>query len=378
MQVLLFDLGGNFVDDITKFVGQSLRFSTRVPGLYYQLDLTITADFPLLMFGYDNYLGHRIVVMDSGQIVWDGLIWSLGISIGDSSLGPRDLNFVWNYVVVEYSDILNDGRYALTSYISDADSQARYGIKEQVLPYGSMTSVAAARARDAYSLSHKQPFVGGTFSFPPSSEETSLRIGALGWWATTRYRKFQSIVTSLQNVIDVIKNIVNRTVVPNLPASTYYLQMFSTDTSLIEGTNLQIARATFHYDAIGSYLEHIVSLGDNSNNIWYIGAEHGNYNGRFPLGAPRVKVWQRPTSPEFTLDMSTGKVWRGGADVSPYMIRAGNFVKVVNFAPSGMPIYQSRSFVVAQTDYDASRGVIGLTPEGTDQQVEIILARMSG
>lgn len=382
MHVSLYNRSNQFVANLTDDIGSTLNFSTKIPGIFYRLSCTLNADLPILMRAYEDYLGYKIIVTHLGKIVWEGIVWSTELDLGGFSIGPRDLGFVANYVTVEYSDLLNDGRYALTTYLSDTDSQAKYGIKEAVMPYGGMTSSAADKATAIYLANHKNPYAGGRLSFPPSSDQASLRIECLGYWATTRFRKFQSLITTTTTAQTRIQEIVNRTVVPATPGTSYYLEFFSTDTSLIEGTNLTIARATLHVDTIGSYLERVVSLGDNSNGVWYIGAEHGDYSGNLPTGSPRVKVWARPTTVEFFLDMSKGIVRQGAVPVSPMMIRAGNFVKITNFSPIGIQVGsdfdQLRGFAVSQTEYDDSRGTVTLTPEGTDVGIEMILARMGG
>lgn len=373
----------SYIENVSERISGGVSFSTRVPGLYYQLEFAIDDTISVLMDIYQNWLGHRIIVFDDyGGIAWDGLIWSMEIDFGGVSLGPRDLDFIANYVAVEYSDVLNSNNYALTSYTSDIDSQATYGIKEEVLPYGSMTSSAASKALSRYIADHKQPFSGGTFEFPPTGDSASLRITALGFWATTRYRKFQSAITTTTTVQTRIQEIVDRTVVPAAPGTSSYLQAFSTDISLIGGTDLVIARANFHVDSIGSYLEHIVSLGSDSNQIFYIGAEHGNWNGQFPIGPPRVRVWGRPTVPEYHCDIMTGLVRDNSRQVvSPFKIRAGTFVTVSGLAPNATylnTLDQLRGFIVSETSYDDSRGIISIKPEGTDLGVDMILARMKG
>jgi hypothetical protein len=65
--------------------------------------------------------------------------------------------------------------------------------------------------------------------------------------------------------------------------------------------------------------------------------------------------------------------------VSPHFIRAGSFVKVTGLDPIQNTISefdQSTGFIVSETNYDDSTGVITLSPEGTDQTVSIMLARM--
>lgn len=386
MKVLVFQNLPNtgFVDDITHLVSRSLSFSTKTPGLYHQLSFDLNRNVQTDFSIFQQYLGYRIVVFDEfNDVAWDGLIWSVEIAMGDHSLGPQDMEFVQNYVVAEYSDILNDNRYAQTAYVADADSQTRYGIKEYVAGLGQFTSVAAENYRDRFIGHHKVPFSSGTINIPVGGDALSVRVTALGFWATTRYRKFQSIIPTITTVQNRIKEIVDRSVVPNTPASTYYLQFFSTDTGLIEGTNLNIARASTHVDTIGYYLERVVSLGDTSFNSWYIGAEHGEYHGEFPLGLPRVKVWQRPTAVEFICDVLTGQVMRpGGEIVSPSKIRAGNFVQIRGAVPQGAilstPLDQLQGFVLSETTFDAGTGVLRGTPEGTDRDLSILLARLSG
>lgn len=372
----------SLVQDISGLLDGGFTFSTRLPGLHYNFQGSIKGDLSELFGIYQTSIGERLLVFDSWMnLVWDGLIWEVELSFGGISLGPRSISQIGNYVAVEYADILDDRRYALTAYLSDTDSQAKYGIIEQVLPYGNMTSVAADKAVAKYLANHKEPPLGGNFQFPVNSSEASLSITALGFWATANLRKFQRIDTTTDTVNNIINSIVNRTVVPNAPASSYYLQYFSTDTSLVGGTNLTIAKFNDHVDSIGAYLAHIVSLGDNSNNVWYIGAEAGSFNGGFPVGLPRMRVWQRPTAPDFVLNIAKGLIYQQGSIVSPFTIKAGSMVKIQDLSP-GNPestaLDNLRNFVVAETTYNSNTDTISLIPEGSDVEIEMILARMRG
>lgn len=375
-------VGNALISELSPGVDGGFSFSTRLPGLYYNFQGNLKGDLDQLFDIYQSCLGNRLVVFDEyGEFVWDGLIWDTELSFGGTSLGPRSMSQIGNYVVVEYADILNDRRYALTAYVSDTDSQTKYGVIEQVLPYGNMTSVASDKALAKYLANHKEPPLGGTFAFPVSSNEAAISITALGFWATTNFRKFQRFDVTTDTVNNIINSIVNRSVVPNAPASTYYLQYFSTDTGLVEGTNLTIAKFNDHVDSIGAYLAHVTSLGDNSNNVWYIGAELGSFNGNFPIGLPRVKVWQRPTSPSFYLNMARGLVYQGGSIVSPFSIKAGTMVRIQDLAPSNplsTTLDNLRSFVVAETTYNSDTNILSMTPEGSDEEVNMILARMRG
>lgn len=384
MQICLFDKlpGNGYIDDLSKYIDGGIQFSTSIPGLYSKLDMNISTDIVKSFNIFQNYLGNRVVIFDDfGSVAWDGLIWSVELEMGGVSLGPRDLGFVSNYVAVEYSDMLNDGRYGLTAYGTDSDSQNLYGIKEEVPSYGSITAVAAANAASRYLANHANPFLTGSLSIPLSGDNISVRVGAVGYWATANYRKFQSTIVTTTSVQTRITEIVNGSVTPAAPGGSTYLQYFSTDTSLIEGTNLTIARASLQTYTVGSYLAKVVSLGDTSFNTWYIGAEAGAYNGAFPVGLPRIKVWQRPTTPEYFVDIAGGTITNvSGAEVSPFAIRAGNFVQFRDLIPSAsqlsQPLDQLRGFIVAETTYDSRSGLLTAKPEGADQDVDIILARM--
>lgn len=371
------------VEDLS-LLCDSLEFSTALPGLNDRASVGVSNSASDVFIRFLTYLGRRIVIYDdNNEAAWDGLIWSIEADLGGHTLGPKDLGSVWNYVLVEYADMLDSNKYAQTAYISDLNSQALYGIKEQILPYGEMTSSAATKAVNRYSVNHADPFISGNLSIPLSGNSLGLKINAVGYWATTHYRKFQSALTTTCTVQTRIQEIVNQTVTPALPASSKYLEFFSTETGLIEGTNLTIARATLHVETAGSYLQRIVSLGDNSNNTWYIGAETGEEyrNNPMVIGAPRMKVWSRPSVPEFFVSARDGKVFsKSGQPVHPSKVRAGNYIQLIDVLPQMLQTSQwldrVRGFILAETHYDAIRGSLSGRPEGQDSDVDMILARM--
>lgn len=369
------------LEDLTS-LATSCVINTALPGLYAGCSLDVGMDFVRAMDMFRKYVGVRLVVsLDNGKIVWDGIVWSMEIDLGGYTIGPRDVGSVWNYVAVEYTDVLNNNAYSLTSYVSDLVSQATFGIKEQLVSIGGATSVAAGKAVQKYINDHANPFSSGSLSVPVSGSSVTLKINGSGWWATTHYRKFQSIVTTTATVQARIQEIVNRTVVPAAPASTYYLQFFSTDTGLIEGTDLVVARATLHVDSIGNYLARTVSLGDNSNNVWYIGADVGSIQ---ELTLPKIKVWKRPSFPTFLVETTSGKIHRAdGQLVHPAEVRAGDYVQIVDLDPRGRSTpggWQDRisGFILESTSYDIFSGTLTGKPEGQDIELNMIIARMGG
>lgn len=369
------------LEDLTT-KADSCQFNTSLPGLYGGCSLDVGMGFVRAMDMFKKYVGVRLVIsLDNGKVVWDGLVWSMEIDLGGYTIGPRDLGSVWNYVVVEYTDLLNASTYSLSPFASDLPSQVTYGIKEQAVSIGGATSSAAAKAVQRYIDDHSQPFTSGSLSIPISGNGVTLKINGTGWWATTHYRKFQSIITTTATVQARIKEIVNQTVLPSLPAASVYLQFFSTDTGLIEGTDLVIARATFHVDSIGNYLARIVSLGDNANDTWYIGADSSTIN---ELTLPKIKVWKRPSYPNFFIETSSGKVHRADGSIAhPAEVRAGDYVQITDLDPQGRSVptgWQDRisGYILENTSYDVMTGALTGKPEGQDIALNMILARMGG
>lgn len=389
LQIITGNQYNDFIMDLTPYLDGGFEFSTKNPGLHYRFTASIGKDSASLYEIFSNYLGCRVVVIDDdGQPCWDGILWETEISVGGNSLGPLTLAWVGNYCAVEYSDILNNNKYAITAYDESGESFDLYGLIERVLPYGQFTSVAATTAAGRYRANHFRPRLSGNIQVPLNSSDASLSITALGYWATSRYLQFKSIIATTVTVQDRIKEIVDRTVtraltVSGTPQNYPYLEFFSTNTGLIEGTPLSIIRYGMHGETIGNYLERIISLGDASYNTWYIGAEIGNYDGHLPLGYPQVKVWQRPTAVEYTSDVSSGKVYNvSGVPVSPFSVRAGNCIGINGLIPvsnaNQLPVFGDNTFVVQETRYNSRTGILSAIPEGGDEDVSIIIARMRG
>ena len=378
-----------FIMDLTPLLDQGFEFSTKTPGLNYRFIGTISKDASALYELFANYLGARICVFsDEGDLVWDGLLWETELTIGNNSLGPLTMDWVANYCAVEYSDVLDSNRYALSTYQEDGASFDLFGLIEKILPYGQFTSVAAANAAGRYEANHSVPRLGGNIALPVTGNDLKLRITAVGYWATAGYIKIQSILTTSVTVQNRIKEIVDRTVtrpitISGTPQNYPYLEFFSTDVSLIEGTNLTIIRYTTHVEATSAYFERMVSLGDTSFNTWYVGAEVGSFDGKFPVGYPRVKVWQRPTAVEFFASSQNKAIYdSAGVEVSPFRVRAGNSVQVNGLIPAAfvpqIPIIGDNTFIVQESRYDSRTWTLSVTPEGGDEDVSIIIASMSG
>ena len=384
MQTILYDRlpGTDKLADLTPLLHND-RFSTAVPGLYRQWSAEIGEDIVEMFHWFEERLGCRLIVWaneEGEECVWDGLLWNVRLSFGGTGL-TRSLGDVHNRVAVEYSDLLNNNRYSLTAWANDADSQDTYGIKEHVLSPGGLTAAMAVNVRDTFAGVHATPVVGATIGIPVNQAGMRLSVSALGYWATLRYRLYQRLVTTTATVQAILEDIVDTTIAPAY--GTSYVEFLDpADLSLIGGTNLNITQYEDNANPIQDYIQHVVSLGDNSQNIWYVGVETGRRQG--PVWTlPRLRVWQRPETPDFIVSLADTLCQdAGGAARSILAIQAGMMVLIRDLVPDAAslstPLDQLRGFVLTETEYNAQTGELRGTPEGSDAPLSLLLARMEG
>jgi len=128
LQIITGNQYNDFIMDLTPYLDGGFEFSTKNPGLHYRFTASIGKDSASLYEIFSNYLGCRVVVIDDdGQPCWDGILWETEISVGGNSLGPLTLAWVGNYCAVEYSDVLNNNKYAITGYDESGESFDLYG-----------------------------------------------------------------------------------------------------------------------------------------------------------------------------------------------------------------------------------------------------------
>ena len=163
------------------------RYSKTVFGGCDKAELEITGDaadqFELL-----NYLRNGIEIFDdNGNKVWWGFVHRVEISHGEVQI-TADLDEMFNKIAIAYNLISAGGNTVgvrrTTSWITDADSIAKFGAKELLESGGSMNAVEAVsmatRLRNEVNFPRVYVTSGGS--------KARVTVECLGWWHTLGWR----------------------------------------------------------------------------------------------------------------------------------------------------------------------------------------------
>ena len=163
------------------------RYSKTVFGGCDKAELEITGD-PTDQFEFLNYLRDGIEIFDeNGNEVWWGFVQRVEISHGEVQI-TADLDEMSNKIALAYNLISAGGNTVgvrrTTSWITDADSIAKFGTKELLESGGSMNAVEAVsmatRLRNEVSFPRVYVTSGGS--------KPKVRLECLGWWHTLGWR----------------------------------------------------------------------------------------------------------------------------------------------------------------------------------------------
>jgi hypothetical protein len=217
-------------------------------------------------------LNRHIEVCNPGaDVVWEGFVNQVTLSLGTLSAVRGPLIDVSNRVSVVYSPILDatvappiEGSETTTTIADDADSQLAYAILEEVIGGGSLLDDGvtddAVLLRDTYLAENKDPQTGEDLNIGGTGTPTVTidllgyvhRFGKWGYSETTAATI--QVATKIQNVI---------TADPN--------GMFSTDYSRIDANAVLTSQYDDDNRKAMDVLDSLVSLGDASNNRYSLG-----------------------------------------------------------------------------------------------------------
>ena len=158
-------------------------------------------DISYLRHWFKERLGYGIVALWGGAICWRGIVWEMRLT--DDGLTERvQLETVYNRVKVAYTRTI--GVPDETTWVEDTSSQAKYGIREIVVPAASVTPTvaqAAAEAELAASLDAEPELVGVS-----EDAEDVLAVTAVGVVMTANNRYVTASAGSTFS--DYITNII--------------------------------------------------------------------------------------------------------------------------------------------------------------------------
>lgn len=218
---------------------------------------------------------HVVVYSVGGEIVWEGFIDQISISIGTVVVNIGPIVDIGNRVTCIYTPIIDEttdppvkGAKMETTIAEDSASQAKYGIREAIVSVGDVLEDPitgtndAEEIRDTYLAEYKEPFVTSELSLGGDSGSIEIKLSCLGYFhylSAYAYNQTTSIVstqahTKINSVLDADPN--------NLFAST---------NADIDYNPILVPAYEDENRLAVDVLEGIISMGDASGNRWTFG-----------------------------------------------------------------------------------------------------------
>jgi hypothetical protein len=334
---------------------ESYQHTIIADGGFNTAQFEISADNLDIDDWIENGLGRHIVVYGtSAEIIWEGFVNRVVVGIGSLSASRGPLFDIANRVSVTYTPIIDisvepivTGSETETPIAENTDSQARYGIIEQVLSGGQLlddgTYDDAEEMRDLYLAEHAWPYTDENINLSTSSRPT-VTVECSGykeWLNVYVHNDYTEGTVTLDNKVKYVLNSD-----PN--------SIFSTNQIFIQSNAQLTGRYEDKNRFAGSIISDVVSLGDGSDNRWV-----------FSVYEDRLCYYESvPTEVEYyhlltsTSIMSTEMK----APVSPGNFRPGVWVEISDFAPgttnpSGVIRRDPRVLFVEQVTFTSPTGL---------------------
>lgn len=164
------------------------RYSAAAIGGSEQAEIEVVGTDELIREVH-RWLGYYVVILnDNGNKVWFGRVTQTTTRRGGRQF-TRSLDEMANRIAVSYSynDASGNANNAVTDWADDADSQLRYGIKEQLQSQGDATAEIAEALRDNALDLLSMPVKAVSFG---GGGQTGGSLLCRGLWHTTAWRVF--------------------------------------------------------------------------------------------------------------------------------------------------------------------------------------------
>ena len=287
---------------------------------------------------------HVEVVDETGRIVWEGLINSISISYGGSSVDIGPLTDIANkvkvaYQTVDYSIVWLPGESKETAFASDALSQETYFIFEEALSIQEATDTIATNIRDTYLNSHKNPPISHSVSLDGGG--VSVTFDCVGYIRMLEAYFYTDNATTAVDADTKIKSVLAAD--PN--------SIFSAASTVNIGSNTtQVSPYEEGDERARSIIQGIVGYGDGQGDRWLFAV----YEGQTPY---YEEVGTAYSDVSYYYDASSGRVVdTSGAEVKPWNVRPGTWAITTSVFPERPGIKQTiqdddRAFFVESVEF---------------------------
>lgn len=199
--------------EITHRVEEWAR-STTFTGGPWQGTFKVFGARDLLEQWFYEYLGYHVEETSFGEITWEGLIWEIDFVDFDKlhwtrftqrgRRRRRTYENMFNRILCAYNDP-TDNTNEETSWYGDTPSQARYGVKEEVI-YRDLEQSAAEEAAQEFLELHSYPDPQ-LIALEEKVTEPYLEVTAVGYVATAPFKFTATVDDSSSTVGDWVQDV---------------------------------------------------------------------------------------------------------------------------------------------------------------------------
>ena len=263
--------------------------------------------------------GAHVEVQDeTGVIVWEGRVNSVGISAAGFTITRGPLSDVSNRCVVTYQLLdttTNESQeQKRTDAADNTDSQKLYGVQYRVLSAGTITTATADQIRDVFVAINSWPKVPKQLSL--GGGEVRVSLECLGYYHWLKYPYTLINVTGTQSVSSKIEDVLAAD--PN----EFFV---GTPNRIVENT-LQVQRLEDQERAASEIIADLVALGDASLSRYTFGVWGGRGVRYEPTGTV-IEYLQRTDDKRQVIENLGGEV------VQPWAVLPGRWVAFTTLFP---------------------------------------------
>jgi len=306
-------LGGGWLGSISAEV-QSWRHTISAFGGFDTAEFSLVDTSTVLDDWVANGLGRGIIVYDETLVpIWEGFVNSITVQKGGLTVTHGPVLGIANKVKAIYSGVDTSvyppviGVRKQTAYVSDTESQEKWGIWPEIVSLAGVTNANADQLVDMYLNEHHYPDKNSQFSF--ATGDSSINVSCLGWVHTLHH---PYNYTALSGTIDIstrIQEIITAQLNP----------WISTDYSRITTNTTPTPRYVNDDRLALETIRGLTAMGDSSNNRYFFGI-YENRQAIYEPVSSRIDYQIALTDPKQIIVDSNKAI------VAPWRIRPGRWV----------------------------------------------------
>ncbi len=354
--------------DVTPYC-DAISCSTNIWGGFERATITIKTSWQEMWRWYNERLGAHIELYDfDGQTVFEGMLWTISLSLG-SSVYEVGLENMYSRTRVEYSEIIQDpagnavdrNGIEITSAQDNTDAQALYGIKEMVNRAGDYDANMANSSNIAlYASAFRPDTIPGNVKLP-NSGQPSMTVTAMGYYNTLNYRLYTNWVDTLATPQVQIREIIDGA--DNPGGGELWAQFIDNTTveHITASTIANVARECRNRLTVRERIEklsRISGLGPDFARYFFQVWDHRiAYGNAVPYSTTYETNPISQDNIDWHIELRRSKVYdKNWNERAPHLIRAGDVAEIID-----VPLRRN-GLVIAQTAINAGARSVTLGP----------------